>query len=213
MGCSMAGPRTRPRWRRAFEAMDSMFDVLAAGLLQLRLDAGRRGRRQHSAWWRRPSPRRRFRPASTAEAGAPQQPAGAGHGGDRTAREARSRGPGRSGGPGARGDLHRGRRPGCRRRGARIHGAHDRRPRPRPGAGTGSKAFPQPCAPSTCCARWRVSPPPRPPALLAAHGGPRAAGWTPEAVRELFRQALCSLASQLIHATAGTVRQGLGTRD
>jgi len=40
-------------------------------------------------------------------------------------------------------------------------------------------------------------------ALLAAHGGPRAAGWTPEPVRELFRQALCSLASQLIHATAG----------
>ncbi|HEY3628211.1 MAG TPA: hypothetical protein VGL00_18120 [Terracidiphilus sp.] len=39
--------------------------------------------------------------------------------------------------------------------------------------------------------------------LLCAHGGPRAAGWTPEAVRELFRQALCSLASQLIHATAG----------
>ena len=39
--------------------------------------------------------------------------------------------------------------------------------------------------------------------ILARHGGPRAAGWTPEAVRELFRQALCSLASQLIHATAG----------
>jgi hypothetical protein len=39
--------------------------------------------------------------------------------------------------------------------------------------------------------------------LLTAHGGPRAAGWTPDAVRELFRQALCSLASQLIHATAG----------
>jgi hypothetical protein len=39
--------------------------------------------------------------------------------------------------------------------------------------------------------------------LLAAHGGPRAAGWNPDAVRELFRQALCSLASQLIHATAG----------
>jgi hypothetical protein len=40
-------------------------------------------------------------------------------------------------------------------------------------------------------------------ALLAAHGGPTAAGWNPDAVRELFRQALCSLASQLIHATAG----------
>jgi DNA-directed RNA polymerase specialized sigma24 family protein len=39
--------------------------------------------------------------------------------------------------------------------------------------------------------------------LLAAHGGPRAAGWTPDSVRELFRQGLCSLASQLIHATAG----------
>lgn len=39
--------------------------------------------------------------------------------------------------------------------------------------------------------------------LLAIHGGARAAGWTPEAVRELFRQGLCSLASQLIHATAG----------
>lgn len=39
--------------------------------------------------------------------------------------------------------------------------------------------------------------------LLAANGGPQAAGWSAEAVRELFRQALCSLASQLIHATAG----------
>jgi hypothetical protein len=38
--------------------------------------------------------------------------------------------------------------------------------------------------------------------MLAAHGGPAAAGWTPEAVRELFRQGLCSLASQMIHATA-----------
>lgn len=37
-------------------------------------------------------------------------------------------------------------------------------------------------------------------ALLSTHGGPIAAGWTPEAVRELFRQALCSLASQVIHA-------------
>jgi hypothetical protein len=40
-------------------------------------------------------------------------------------------------------------------------------------------------------------------ALLAAHGGGRATGWNADAVRELFRQALCSLASQLIHATAG----------
>lgn len=39
--------------------------------------------------------------------------------------------------------------------------------------------------------------------LLSEHGGPLAAGWTPEAVRELFRQGLCSLASQLIQATAG----------
>ena len=39
--------------------------------------------------------------------------------------------------------------------------------------------------------------------LLAQHGGRLAAGWTPEAVRELFRQGLCSLASRLIHATAG----------
>ncbi len=39
-------------------------------------------------------------------------------------------------------------------------------------------------------------------ALLQSHGGPQAAGWTAEAVRELFRQGLCSLASQLIHASA-----------
>jgi len=39
-------------------------------------------------------------------------------------------------------------------------------------------------------------------ALLKAHGGPQAAGWTPEAVREVFRQGICSLASQLIHASA-----------
>jgi hypothetical protein len=37
--------------------------------------------------------------------------------------------------------------------------------------------------------------------LLAAHGGPAAAGWTPESVREVFRQGLCSLASQLLHAS------------
>jgi hypothetical protein len=36
---------------------------------------------------------------------------------------------------------------------------------------------------------------------LAANGGPGAAGWTADAVREIFRQALCSLASQLIHST------------
>ncbi len=39
-------------------------------------------------------------------------------------------------------------------------------------------------------------------ALLKAHGGPHAAGWTQEAVREVFRQGLCSLASQLLHASA-----------
>jgi DNA-directed RNA polymerase specialized sigma24 family protein len=39
-------------------------------------------------------------------------------------------------------------------------------------------------------------------ALLAAHGGPRAAGWTPAAVGEVFRQGLCSLASQLIQASS-----------
>lgn len=38
--------------------------------------------------------------------------------------------------------------------------------------------------------------------LLEAHGGPEAAGWNADAAREFFRQALCSLASQLIHATA-----------
>jgi hypothetical protein len=39
-------------------------------------------------------------------------------------------------------------------------------------------------------------------ALLATHGGPHAAGWTEDAVREFCRQALCSLASQLIQASA-----------
>jgi len=34
--------------------------------------------------------------------------------------------------------------------------------------------------------------------LLKAHGGPQAAAWTPEAAREVFRQGLCSLASQLL---------------
>lgn len=38
-------------------------------------------------------------------------------------------------------------------------------------------------------------------AMLAAHAGPAAAGWSADAVRELFRQGLCSLASQLIQAT------------
>jgi hypothetical protein len=38
--------------------------------------------------------------------------------------------------------------------------------------------------------------------LLAEHGGPKAAGWTENAVREFCRQGLCSLASQLLHASA-----------
>jgi hypothetical protein len=37
--------------------------------------------------------------------------------------------------------------------------------------------------------------------LLSAHGGPKAAGWTADAVSLFFRQGLCSLASQLIQAT------------
>ena len=37
-------------------------------------------------------------------------------------------------------------------------------------------------------------------ALLADNAGPQAANWSPDAVRELFRQALCSLASQMIKA-------------
>lgn len=37
-------------------------------------------------------------------------------------------------------------------------------------------------------------------ALLAAYGGPGAAGWNADQVREVFRQALCSLASQVLHA-------------
>ena len=38
-------------------------------------------------------------------------------------------------------------------------------------------------------------------AMLAAHGGPTAAGWNADGVRATFRQGLCSLASQLIHST------------
>jgi hypothetical protein len=37
--------------------------------------------------------------------------------------------------------------------------------------------------------------------LLAAHGGPQAAGWNVDAVRAVFRQGLCSLASQLLQAS------------
>jgi hypothetical protein len=39
-------------------------------------------------------------------------------------------------------------------------------------------------------------------ALLAGHGGASARTWTPDSVRTSFRQALCSLASQLLHASA-----------
>lgn len=34
--------------------------------------------------------------------------------------------------------------------------------------------------------------------LLQKHGGPRGAGWSAEMVREVYRQGLCSLASQLL---------------
>lgn len=37
--------------------------------------------------------------------------------------------------------------------------------------------------------------------ILASNGGARAEEWNADAVREIFRQALCSLASQLLHAT------------
>jgi hypothetical protein len=38
-------------------------------------------------------------------------------------------------------------------------------------------------------------------ALLVEYGGPKAAGWTADSVRSIFRQSLCSLASQLLQAT------------
>ena len=38
--------------------------------------------------------------------------------------------------------------------------------------------------------------------LLAEHGGPKAAAWNAEGVRAVFRQGLCSIASQLIQASA-----------
>ena len=37
--------------------------------------------------------------------------------------------------------------------------------------------------------------------MLTEHGGKGAGNWNPDMVRETFRQGLCSLASQLIHAT------------
>jgi hypothetical protein len=39
-------------------------------------------------------------------------------------------------------------------------------------------------------------------ALLAEYGGPNAAGWNADGVRAVFRQGLCSIASQLIQASA-----------
>jgi hypothetical protein len=36
---------------------------------------------------------------------------------------------------------------------------------------------------------------------LSTYGGPQAAGWNPNAVGELFRLGLCSLASQLLHSS------------
>lgn len=38
-------------------------------------------------------------------------------------------------------------------------------------------------------------------AMLAEHGGPKAAGWTADGVRTVFRQGLCSIASQLLQAS------------
>jgi hypothetical protein len=40
--------------------------------------------------------------------------------------------------------------------------------------------------------------------LLTEHGGPRASGWTADAVRAFFRQGLCSLASQLLQSTVSS---------
>ncbi|HEY3705863.1 MAG TPA: hypothetical protein VGL22_12415 [Terracidiphilus sp.] len=36
--------------------------------------------------------------------------------------------------------------------------------------------------------------------MLSEYAGPAARGWTPEPIRELFRQGLCSLASQMVKA-------------
>jgi hypothetical protein len=41
-------------------------------------------------------------------------------------------------------------------------------------------------------------------AMLSEHGGKGAEGWNADAVREIFRQGLCSLASQLIHSTTAS---------
>jgi hypothetical protein len=37
--------------------------------------------------------------------------------------------------------------------------------------------------------------------MLATHGGPQAAGWNADGVRAVFRQGLCSLASQLLQSS------------
>jgi hypothetical protein len=37
--------------------------------------------------------------------------------------------------------------------------------------------------------------------MLTEHGGPQASGWTADSVRGVFRQGLCSLASQLLQAS------------
>lgn len=39
-------------------------------------------------------------------------------------------------------------------------------------------------------------------AMLSSYSGPKAAGWTAEGVRMIFRQGLCSIASQLLQSTA-----------
>jgi hypothetical protein len=45
--------------------------------------------------------------------------------------------------------------------------------------------------------------------LLAEHGGQRAAGWTADGVRMVFRQGLCSLATQVLRAgNKGTIKAG-----
>lgn len=41
--------------------------------------------------------------------------------------------------------------------------------------------------------------------MLAEHGGPQASGWTADGVRGVFREGLCSLASQLLHASTSSL--------
>jgi hypothetical protein len=42
--------------------------------------------------------------------------------------------------------------------------------------------------------------------MLSQYGGPAAKGWTAEPIRELFRQGLCSLASQMVKAVSVFLR-------